>query len=723
MSALDKLKSLAGTSPFVKDVKTFIADEFAGNERANSKLTKSTALLDSMNRSSSLKLRDAIASVMVQDDSGILSRQSVLAQTVGELIGLGNRIDIAQLNADQDLAIANITQGNQYDIARLKGSLNVEIAGVDGEIDLEIAGVIAASKADIATRVGDAEHQGKVSIEKQQSLNNIALANVKKDNAVKVGLIKGESILSIAVIDAETIAKESDIDVKGVISAGAVQVHGMNVERQYDANLIVMQADNEKKLRDSALTTEKVSIEMLSKSNVSLTNTMAITEKGAIEISSATKSKSIIALANNESKTIITMANAESASTAALSAAEIAAIKANAKIDAGFVKSSADIEAGALVSLANSKKSNLMSEASSDVTYLTSKGIMSREAISSDFSLSDSTAKSLSDLEVKNINSLSATEVGNVRKLSLDKLAAMDSANAAKTGFIRDIAAAKSTAIKGAADTRYTFVKEAADTDYVNKKSFFNDVEKANMNAVSSQILAGDENYSKSRIAKQSIIDTTEVSEITKTKEDDIAFGNRMSTIETAGISELAKIEVDAINAAAKARYDFTLSQSKTRRDNDKLVSDNVVIPAIKALSDLKIKEYGDRAASEKLKYDALTPEMVRTINAERDARVQSIGADSTARAKSAKDLADKKVAAEEKDSNARIDLTGKFNTYVRNLQLLTKDGVSALAIEAAFYAAHTVQLNQTYKNGTPEPETPPITFGSFGFEPIPDFK
>ena len=94
MNTLEKLKSLSGTSPYLADITKFIADEFAGNEAANRKLANNMALLNSMQRDSSVKLRDAVTGVIVQDDMSVLARQVVLSQTVSELIGLNNKIDI-----------------------------------------------------------------------------------------------------------------------------------------------------------------------------------------------------------------------------------------------------------------------------------------------------------------------------------------------------------------------------------------------------------------------------------------------------------------------------------------------------------------------------------------------------------------------------------------------------------------------------------------------------
>lgn len=724
MNTLDKLKSLAGSSPYVADITKFIVDEFAGNEATNQKITNNVALLNAMQRDSSIKLRDSVTSVIVQNDSGVLARQSVLSQTVSELIGLNNKIDIAKLNADQDEVVARLTQSNQYHVAELKGDLNVEMAGIEGEIDLEIAGVIAASKADIAVRVGEADHDGKVDIEEQVSLNNIALANIKKDNAIKIGGIRGESIVKLATIDAATIDKESAIDVAGVKSASDIQVFGIKTERKYDADFIITQADNENALKTVSMIAEKTNIDLIASSDVSLTNVMAQSKKGVIEVSTQTEISSIKALAANESKTNITMANARAKSIEALGAGKIAAIRADANIDAGFTTSSANIEADAISKLALSKKNNLLSEAINEVNYLSAKGISHRTAISNDFMLTDSLSKSLSDLEISNTNALSTTEVGNINQASLDKIDSMGKENAAQIGFINDIARIKSDTIRGVADTRYHFVITNADLDYKNKDDFFNGVELPNARAISKIILDGDRAYSASRHEKQVVIDSVEVSEISRIASDDSAFTKRMAGIETTAIAESSGIDVAAINDSATKRHSFILSQSQIRRNNDSMLSNNVVIQSIKALSALKIKEYNDRNAAEKIKYDSLTPEMVRTINAERDLRVTSINTDSTARFNGAKSLADAKVAAETSESQTRINLTEQFNNYANRIKISTEKDITSLAKEEGFYAANTVHKNTNYTDN--EPTTTSYSGGSIqsvGIEQPPNFK
>lgn len=724
MNTLDKLKSLAGSSPYVADITKFIVDEFTGNEAANQKLTNNSALLNTMQRDSSIKLRDAVTGVMVQNDSGILARQAVLSETVGELVGLNNKIDIAKLNADQDAVVARLTQDNQYRVAQLKGDLNVEMAGIDGEIDLEIAGVIAASKADIAVRVGDADHDGKVDIEKQVSLNNIALANIKKDNAIAIGGIRGENIVKLATIDAATIDKESEIDVAGVKSASDIQVLGIQTERKYDADFIITQADNENALKTVSTIAEKTNIDLIASSDVSLTNVMAQSKKGVIEVSTQTEISSIKALASNESKSNVTMANTKAKSIEALSAGKIASIRADANMDAGFTKTSADIEAGELANLANSKKNNLLSEAVNEVAYLSAKGIAQRAAISSDFMLSDSLSKSLSDLEVSNTNALSQSEVSNIQQASIDKIAAMKNENAAQIGFIKDIAGIKDKSIRNVADTRYSFVRSSADIDYKNKDNFFNSVELPNAMAISKTILDGDKAYSAARTQKQAVIDSVETTEISKIASDDSAFTQKMTGIETTAILDSTDIDVSAINDSATQRYNFVLNQSKMRRDNDSMLSDNVAIPSIRALSNLKIKEHDDRLAAEKIKYDSLTPEMERVINTERDLRVSSINSDSLARFNGAKSLADAKVAAEKTESQTRIDLATQFNDYANRMKTSTQADLNSLAKEEAFYMANTVHKNTTYTDGDPTKTSySGGSIQSIGIEQPPNFK
>jgi hypothetical protein len=701
MNTLDKLKSLAGSSPHVADITKFIIDEFAGNESANQKLTSNVLLLNSMQRDSSVKLRDTITGVMIQDDSGVLARQGVLSQTVSELIGLNNKIDIAKLNVEQDAVMANLSQENQYRVAQLKGDLNVEMAGVDGEIDLEIAGVVAASKSEVATKIGDADHDGKVAIENQTSLNNIAIANIKKDNAIRIGAIRGENIVKLATIDAATITKESEIDVAGIKSASDIQVFGIKTERKYDADFITTQANNEKALKDISTIAEKTNIDLMASSDVSLTSVMAQSKKGVIEVSTKTEISSIKALADNEAISTITMANAKAKSTEALGAGKIAAIRADAIIDAGFTKNSANIEASAITSLANAKKSNLLSEASNEVSYLSAKGISHRTAISSDFMLSDSLSKSLSDLEIKNTSTLSKSEIDNSKQASTDKITAMGKENSAQIGFIKDIATIKSTTIKSVADTRYNFVKANADTDYMNKETFFSGVELPNARVISKITTDGDTAYSEARNAKQLVIDGVETAEISKMATDDSSYTSRILGIDVAAINDAKDIDVGAINSAATQRYNFILNQSKMRRDNETQVSENIVIPQIKALSTLKIKEHNDRAGTEKLKYDSLTPEMERVINTERDLRVNSINSDSIARFNNAKGLADTASLRAIQNAVDSANFKQSFDAYMKQLASEASTKKSSIAADIANYSKETKHANLIYKDAS----------------------
>lgn len=697
MNTIDKLKSLAGSSPYFADVANFIEREFSGNDKANEKLTNNTTLLNATQRDSSVKLRDAVTGVIVQDMAGVIARQGVLSQTVSELIGLENRINLATLNVAQDAVMATLSKTNKYEVANLKGDLNVEMATIDGLIDLDIAGVIAKSKSDIATQIGDAEHDGKVDVEKQTSLNNIALANIEKTNAIKIGGIRGDNIVKMAIIDAGIIDKESEIDVASVKSASDITVTGIKKERKYDADLIRTQADNEKKLKDLATVNETSNISLLSISDVGFIKTTSESEKGAIELSSATEALSISELSKAETKSINAMASAESISIGALSAAEISAIQANAITDSTFITDKATQDALSITNAADAKKLNLLAEASTQVEFLSNRGINQREAIDSDFSLADTLAKSLSDLETKNINALATTEVAQIGLTSENKIDTLGKEHDGQIQYIKDIAGIENKGITDSADKYYEYATKAADLDYNNKRDFFNDVEKLNKEAISKIILDGDDAYNLSRISKQTSIDSVETSEISQMGKNDAAHVTRLIGIETASIAALSSSAIAEIENNATQRDGFIRSQSKSRRENDTNLSTNVTIPSIKALSTIKVNHYKSLYDVEKIKSDSLTPAMLKLITDEQAAKVKSIGSEANARYKAATGLADSASSTAITAANESSNLKTQYDTFMKQLSSEASTKKQNLAKDIANYARETKHSSINY--------------------------
>jgi hypothetical protein len=715
MKILDKFKSTVGASPYVSDVTKFITDSYSGNDLSNEKLTENSSLLGVMQRQSTVKLRDAISNVIVQDVSATFLRQSVLTGTVGELVGLENRIIIAELNKVQAEEIAKLEQSGRYDVANLQGELKKELTTIDGQIDVEMAIVNAEAKVLLATEVGTAIHDGKVDIEKQTSRNNIELANIDGMNDVKIAEIKGNNIVKMGVIDAAVIKAESDIDVAGVKSASDIAVFGIAREADYDANFIKLQAINEAKLKDIATVHEVQNIATMGDSEVSLTHAMAISEKGVTEVSAKIESTAIKSIAGGEAKSIAEMA-----------AAKASATESNANIDATFTRLSAVQDGAANESMATMKKGATITEAIANADYSASRSQLKQGEMRNDATLSDSISLALSNAEIANIKTVNAAETENIVITGKDKVESIKNLSTVQIENIKSISVIERDTIKANADTRLEFTKQAADFDAENDAALFS-IEKERRISVSKITLAGDTKIGENRIKMQAEIDAVETNEIKLLSDNDIATIRQMAKVDADSEIKLTAVEINAINQLAAQRANSIKTKSSVAMANERFLSETVKIPSIKSFSALKIKEYSDRGDIENQTNDSMLPERLRVINVGRDLRVNQIIKDATVRDKAARTEADTTTAAQEANSKDSIDMQNKFLDYLERIKILSGIDKSLLAEEAGYYAANTVHKTIKYKTDFNLPlggmNSRKPRFGSTSVEPPPDFQ